>query len=187
MRLLLCAALLLLAGCTGPSVPTTDAPGSQQAAPDAAATATPSPVVAVAYENVTYDVPASAWMTALALPSPTWEASAELPLPRPALTVFVELACVQTAGTAYGDPGFGAEVQVERPDGRTLISQYGGGIDQCRGGHAFPAKELGAGDLSFVAVSLSAPFAAVQVSYEVRMAVSLLSTPDVPAGYSALP
>lgn len=190
MRLTLCAALLLLAGCTGPDAgdPALGPVDSAPALVPAAEAAGVDPLaVVVARFNTTYANYTGAFDIALAgQHAATWDAGGALGLPRPMGSLLFEMRCQKTGGTVEDDPGYALTFHVEDGD-RTYITYAASDIDACQGRREYDRADVygAGGELSAVEIRTSDGWFSLNASYEVAFAITWFDAERVPAGYSA--
>jgi len=177
MRLTLCAALFLLAGCIGQPVARDGHLDGRNVAQEQPV----SPVLVTARADLKLDNVTSAWFANTDLvASDSWDASAALGLPRPVATLSVAAVCSHPRGYTYDGPGYGLSFDVERPDGRVVQWSYTGS-DACGHHQDYTAKELGEGKLTHLEVRSYSPFLAVQYSCTLHVSATLFSTSEVPS------
>jgi hypothetical protein len=193
MRLILCAALLLLAGCTSPAAPDLASETVQVADEvdrEARGASPPlaGPAMVVVRLNTSFDAYTGVWDVGVqGAPAASWDAAADLGLPRPMGSLLFEMRCQQTGGTAYDHPGYRLRFEVEGADGTTVITQAAGNMGDCvetktyhRDASPRPSGKLVVAEFEAVASLLNH-----EASYDVQFAITWFDAGEIPAGYSA--
>lgn len=195
MRLTLCAALLLLAGCTAPTDPASetalvDAEGTPSAADDllestsvAAGPAAASSLVARL--NTSIDAYTGTWLTGVGDVA-AWDAAQDLALPRPHGSLLFEMRCQQTGGTVEDHPGYSLRFEVVDGDA-TVITWASGDLGDCAETKAYDRTDAPRpkGMLTNVTFEVAPSLVNVEASYDVQFAISWFDAQSLPDGYSA--
>lgn len=200
MRLPLCAALLLLAGCASPTDPAT-----MQSTHDRSAAEGPALNATLDAEATTTD-PAPAWPVIVAALNHTsmekatsvmdvtlsgtstelWNASGPLGLPVAPKSLLIEMACTQTGGVATDSPGIEYGFDVQYADGSIVRWVGTSNRSECGTRIEFDADRLGDGELVAFEMRATGDVVTHEASYDITYAVSLLATATVPEDYSGL-
>lgn len=194
MRLILCAALLLLAGCTSPAAPTdlaADAPGEPSAGPlpEVVGMSTDGPAATprvVARLNGSMAAYTGTWLVGVGGSATTWDAAPDLALPRPHGSLLFEMRSQRTGGAAKQELGY--RLGFEVVDGDDKIITFAGG-SMGEDGQAYHRKEAPRpqGLLTNVTFEAAPSVVSVQASYDFQLAITWFDAETVPDGYSAFP
>lgn len=194
MRLLICAALFLLAGCTSPNAPVAESEGQPNSTGGLPLALSPGAFDAeprlMVYFNTSYDNFTGAYLGlyefGLGSLAADWDASADLALPRPMGSLLFEMRCQQTGGFASDMPGYNLRFQVADGDD-VLVTMASGDLGDCNERRQYDRADQPRpkGTLTAVEFGSHASELNHEASFDVQFAISWFDADVVPAGHTA--